>query len=209
MDKEFHPTLYWVWNYLSMLGLKLIHIIKGGSGWREGFFIARSVAGCHKRQTMFTKINSKHKTYVGNQENLYFPRLATTGKLGKFLHKSFISRNITTRSWIPSRLWWSQHWLNVDISWWRHQMETFSALTGPVCKEFTGDRWIPLTKASDAEFLVFSWICAWTNGWVHNREAGDWRCHCAHYIVTTMLCYGVIKIDIIINRTTQYRMNFH
>ena len=34
--------------------------------------------------------------------------------------------------------------------WWRHQMETFSALLA-LCGEFTGDRWIPLTKASDAE----------------------------------------------------------
>ena len=35
---------------------------------------------------------------------------------------------------------------NID-TWWRHQMETFSALGG----EFTGNLWIPLTKASDAE----------------------------------------------------------
>ena len=27
--------------------------------------------------------------------------------------------------------------------------------TGPLCEEFTGHRWIPLTKASDAEFDVF------------------------------------------------------
>ena len=28
-------------------------------------------------------------------------------------------------------------------------------VTGPLCGEFTGPRWIPLTKASDAEFDVF------------------------------------------------------
>ena len=28
-------------------------------------------------------------------------------------------------------------------------------VTGPLCVEFTGDRWIPLTKASDTEFDVF------------------------------------------------------
>ena len=28
-------------------------------------------------------------------------------------------------------------------------------ITVPVCREFTGHRWIPLTKASDAEFLYF------------------------------------------------------
>ena len=28
-------------------------------------------------------------------------------------------------------------------------------VTGPLCGEFTGDRWIPLTKASDAELWCF------------------------------------------------------
>ena len=32
---------------------------------------------------------------------------------------------------------------------WRHQMETSSP--GPLWGKFTGDRWIPLTKASDTD----------------------------------------------------------
>ena len=56
----------------------------------------------------------------------------------------------------------------------------------PLCGEFTGHRWIPLTKASDAELWWF-FICAWINGWVNNREAGDVRRHRAHYDVTVML----------------------
>ena len=35
--------------------------------------------------------------------------------------------------------------------------------------------------------LIFSLICAWINGWVNNHEAGDWRCHRAHYGVIVML----------------------
>ena len=31
--------------------------------------------------------------------------------------------------------------------------------------------------------LIFSLICAWINGWVNSREAGDMRCHRAHYDV--------------------------
>ena len=47
-----------------------------------------------------------------------------------------------------------------------------------LCEEFTGHRWIPLTKASD--------------GWVNNREAADlWR-HRAHYDVTVM---HVVKLS--------------
>ena len=34
--------------------------------------------------------------------------------------------------------------------------------------------------------LMFSLICAWTNGWANNREAGDLRRHSAHYDVTVM-----------------------
>ena len=35
--------------------------------------------------------------------------------------------------------------------------------------------------------LMFSLICSWIHGWVNNPEAGDLRCHCAHYDVTVML----------------------
>ena len=31
--------------------------------------------------------------------------------------------------------------------------------------------------------LMFSLICAWINGWINNREAGDLRRHRAHYDV--------------------------
>ena len=31
-------------------------------------------------------------------------------------------------------------------------------VTGPLCGEFTGDRWIPRTKASDAELWCFLWF---------------------------------------------------
>ena len=34
--------------------------------------------------------------------------------------------------------------------------------------------------------LMFSLICAWINGWVNNREAGDLRRHRAHCDVTVM-----------------------
>ena len=34
--------------------------------------------------------------------------------------------------------------------------------------------------------LMFCLICAWINGWVNNREAGDLRRHRSHYDVTVM-----------------------
>ena len=51
--------------------------------------------------------------------------------------------------------------LDPVISWWRHQMETFSALlaicagNSPVSGEFPAQR--PVTQASDAELWCFLW----------------------------------------------------
>ena len=59
-------------------------------------------------------------------------------------------------------------------------------VTGPLCREFTGHWWIPLTKASDAELWCFLWSAPWINGWVNNRDTGDLRCHHAHYDVSVM-----------------------
>ena len=55
-------------------------------------------------------------------------------------------------------------------------------VTRPLCGDFTDRRWIPLTKASNAELWCFLWI----NGWVNNRDAGDLRRHRAHYEVFVM-----------------------
>ena len=65
-------------------------------------------------------------------------------------------------------------------------------VTGHLCGEFTGPRWIPRTKASDAELLMFSLICVWINGWVNNREAGDLRRYRAHDDVTVLTSKGEI-----------------
>ena len=68
--------------------------------------------------------------------------------------------------------------------------ENIFRVTGPLCGEFTGHRWIPLTKASDAELWCFLWSAPWINGWVNNREAGHLRRHRTHYNVIVMTCAG-------------------
>ena len=42
-------------------------------------------------------------------------------------------------------------------SWWRHQMETFSAFLALFCGEFADHRCISRTKSSDAELWCFRW----------------------------------------------------
>ena len=75
-----------------------------------------------------------------------------------------------------------------DVIRWKH-----FRVTGHLCREFTGRRWIPCTKVSDAELWCFLWI----NAWVYNREAGDLRRHCAHYDVIVMdLCNWFIHCSL-------------
>ena len=50
-------------------------------------------------------------------------------------------------------------------------------VTCPLCVEFAG-QW--------SRALIFCLICAWINGWVNNREAGDLRRHRAHFGVTVL-----------------------
>ena len=87
----------------------------------------------------------------------------------------------TLASWLHRRLSWWQP----KMPWWLNQMEIFSALlalcagNSPVTGEFPSQR--PVTRSIDV-----SLICAWINGWVTNREAGDSRRYRAHYGVTLM-----------------------
>ena len=58
-------------------------------------------------------------------------------------------------------------------------------VTGHLCGEFTGPRWIPAQRPVTRSFdfpLIFGWI----NGWVNNREAGDLRRYSVHYDVIVM-----------------------
>ena len=80
--------------------------------------------------------------------------------------------------------------------WWppgkRDHMMTSSnrnifRVTGPLWGEFTGQRWICLTKTSPAELSGF--VCL-NNGWVNNRDASDLR---RHYDVTVMNNYRYWK----------------
>ena len=88
----------------------------------------------------------------------------------------------------------------ISFTWWRHQMETFSALlalcagNSPVTGEFPTQR--PVTRS----FAFFSLIYAWINGWVSNREAGDLRRHHAYYDVIVMKFALVNKIWICISQ---------
>ena len=71
-------------------------------------------------------------------------------------------------------------------SWWRHQVETFSALLD-LCE---GNPSVTGGFPSQSQWrgaLMFSLIYVWTNGWTNNRDTGDLRCHRAHYDVIVIM----------------------
>ena len=76
-------------------------------------------------------------------------------------------------------------------SCWIHMMTSSNGnsfrVTGPLWGEFTGHRWIPLTKASHAELWCFLWSAPWINDWVNNREDDDLRRHRTHYNVIVVI----------------------
>ena len=75
--------------------------------------------------------------------------------------------------------WWRN--IRDDVIKWKHFPRYWSFVRGihrsPVNSPHKG-QW--------RGALMFSSICAWTNGWVNNRDAGDLRVRRAHYDVTAI-----------------------
>ena len=74
-----------------------------------------------------------------------------------------------------ARIIWEDYF-TISSTWWRHQMEVFIHVIGPLCEEFTGH----------AELWCFRWFAPWINSSENNRVAGDLRRHRAHYDVIVM-----------------------
>ena len=88
--------------------------------------------------------------------------------------------------------------LLVTPSWWRHQIETFSALLA-IC---AGNSPVPVNYPHKGQWrgaLMFSLICARSNRCVNNGEAGDLRHRRSHYDVTVMFVVSVLYVIPICN----------
>ena len=116
--------------------------------WRGKYF---HMLRNHVPLSMITIVNAKHS--------------------GIILHKNSVQDGYQK---------YSRKWKNISYfvtPWWRHQMETCSALlalcagNSPLTGEF------PSQRGQWRGALMFPLICAWINGWLNNREAGDLRRH--------------------------------
>ena len=95
-------------------------------------------------------------------------------------------------------MWIRKNTFHDDVNKWKKIL-----VTGPLCGEFTGERWIPLTQASDTELWCFLGSAPQKHSWVNNRDAGDLTCHRAHYDVTVM---GEVLIKIQSLSLTEIRL---
>ena len=87
--------------------------------------------------------------------------------------------------------------LTASTSWWRHQMETVSALLA-IC---AGNSPVPGEYPHKGQWrgaLMFSLIWARINGWVNNPEAGDLRRHPTHcdVIVMSSRCIAIKSLSL-------------
>ena len=89
---------------------------------------------------------------------------------------------IAIHDWLPSL---TCQPVSHKVSCWRNQMEIFSQYWLFV----RGIHRLPVNSPLKDQWrgaLMFSLICAWSNGWVNIRDAGDLKRHRAHYDVTVM-----------------------
>ena len=75
----------------------------------------------------------------------------------RWIKKAYIHWSIN--GWCRGNKWLSHIWHYAKVA--RFMMTSSNGkifrFTGPLCGEFTSHRWIPLTKASDAELWCFLW----------------------------------------------------
>ena len=86
------------------------------------------------------------------------------------------------------------YWIKYWMTWWRHQMETFSAslaiCAGNLCRSLMNLCRSLMNSPHKGQWcgaLMFSLICVWINGWVNNHEAGDLRRYHTHYDIIVMI----------------------
>ena len=101
---------------------------------------------------------------------------------------SSLTKLVTSFSWQPAK--WTTASLVPTVSFshddvikWKHFLRYCPFVRGI-------HRW-PVNSPHKGQWrgaLMFS-ICAWTNAWVNNRDAGDLRRHRAHYDVTVIPSY--------------------
>ena len=82
-----------------------------------------------------------------------FPNLVNLWIVVKLQTNWFFTVKTKRAKWHGQKpIHWSQLLSHDNVMKWKHFLRYW-----PLCGEFTGDRWIPRTKASDADIWCFLW----------------------------------------------------
>ena len=131
--------------------------------------------------TSLTMRNNSLYTYADNYKHI-FSHPNYKNIFGQIDDKNFnLNKFVVSFKLIFSGNEWIFFRLHDDVIKWKQFPRYW-----PFVRGIHRSRWIPRTKASDADLWCFFFIYAWMNGWVNNGEAGDLRRHRAHYDVTVM-----------------------
>ena len=118
----------------------------------------------------------------------------------------FIGRWVKNTTMIPLWCWDRNSTWRDDVIKWKHFPRYWPFVKGihrsPVDSPHNG-QW--------RGALMFSLICAWTNGWANTRDAGYVRRHRAHYDVTIMKSnLAHLFLDKLLPlRRRHFQMHFH
>ena len=109
-----------------------------------------------------------------------------------------------THIYICGMVWWRSFMMTSSIIKWEHFPRYWPLVWGihrsPVNSPHKG-QW--------RGALMFSFMRARINGWVNNREAGDWRRHHTHYDVSVMLvCFAAIIVQLIYIEQCHFNLPF-
>ena len=149
--------LYWEWVYtwhiyLSMLGLKFIHVSKSGSSHQ--FALNEYIFVCIPSAII----------------SITYENMDSVINIDCFVSCIFPGAMVSLGFWCSTWLNITTHCFHDDVIKWKHFTRYWPFVRGihrsPVNYPHKGQwRWA----------LMLSLICAWINGWVNKREAGDLR----------------------------------
>ena len=124
--------------------------------------------------------------FLADQSRAQHVKFSPLANLSQFVEFSQSNRWLNSLAWEIS-IKFKVMFKLILVTWWHHQMETFSALLAIFV---WGIHRSPVNSPHKCQWrraLMFSLICAWINSCVNNHEAGDLRCHRSHYDVRVMI----------------------
>ena len=138
---------------------------------------------------------------LSHSHGIFILKIPVYGKTVFILKGPLFQFDDVEHPWIKVKLPRSK--TRIIHTWWRHQMKKFPRYWPFVWGIHRSTVNFP-HKGQWGGVLMFSLICAWTNGWANNPYAGDLSRHRAHYdvIVMDLTCVAMADVAALLSGTT-------